>query len=126
MHHLIVVAQDGLNIDFEPQNPKHADGSLDPDSPLAATIQDGLAFAAFIDALAKKLHALPGRRRQLSVDTISIANACWSVGPLDHGKRNHTWDLQPCPWIVNIWQLGALAASSMDMVIPCVADLLAS
>ena len=75
-----------------------------------------------VSLFAKKLHALPGRRRQLSVDTISIANACWSVGPLDHGKRNHTWDLQPCPWIVNIWQLGALAASSMDMVIPCVAD----
>ena len=32
---------DGINIDFEPPNPKHPDGSLNPESPLAATIQDG-------------------------------------------------------------------------------------
>ena len=64
------------------------------------------------------MHALPGRRRLLQVDGGSVANACWSIGPMDGGKRNHTWDLQPCPWIVNIWQLGALAASNLDVMIP--------
>jgi hypothetical protein len=108
---------DGLSIDFEPQNPKHANGSLAPESPKAATIQDGLAFAAFLDALAKAMHSLPGRRRVLSMAGSSVAGACWSVGPLDGGKRNHTWDLLPCPWIDNIWQLGALAASSLDVMI---------
>eukprot|EP01051_Picozoa_sp_SAG22_P007016 SAG22_NODE_479_length_9968_cov_43.841524_1_plen_683_part_00 len=112
---------DGLSIDFEPQNPKHANGSLAPESPKAPTIQDGLAFAAFLDALAKAMHKLPGRRRVLSMAGSmagsSVAGACWSVGPLDGGKRNHTWDLLPCPWIDNIWQLGALAASSLDVMI---------
>ena len=117
--------------------------SLDPDSPKAATILDGIAFAAFVDALAAAMHELPGRRRLLQVDGGSVANACWSIGPMDGGKRNHTWDLLPCPvniprrlpkhplprclashcpaavqWIVNIWQLGALAASKLDVMIP--------
>jgi hypothetical protein len=109
---------DGINIDFEPPDAKNPDGSLDPSSPLQATIQDGIAFAAFLDALAAALHALPGKRRTLSMDGGSVAGACWSVGPMDHGKRNHTWDELPCPWITNIWQLGALAASRLDMMIP--------
>ena len=109
---------DGINIDFEPPNPKHPDGSLNPESPLAATIEDGLKFANFLDALSAALHRVPGRRRLVSMDGGSVAGACWSVGPLDHGKRNHTWDLSPCPWITRIWNLDALAASKLDVMIP--------
>lgn len=88
---------DGLNIDWEPPlpppNPEHAE----PDSPVQPTFEDGLAFASFVDALAKAMHALPGRRRLLTVDSGSVAGACWSIGPLDHGKHNRTQLLRFLP-----------------------------
>jgi hypothetical protein len=105
------------SVDFEPplpSNPQHTE----PKTPNQPTFEDGLAFARFLDALAKAMHALPGRRRLLTVDTGSVAGACWSIGPLDHGKRNHSWDLLPCPWIARFFNFDALASSDLDIIIP--------
>ena len=105
---------DGLNIDFEPPlpppNPQHSE----PHSPVQPSFADGLAFASFLDALAKAMHALPGRRRLLTVDGGSVAGACWSAGPLDHGKRNHSWDQLPCPWLVRFFNLDAVRAPTLS------------
>ena len=98
----------GLNIDFEPATNVH--DALDPASP---TAQDALDFAAFVDALARALHALPNGGATLQVDTESIGGACWN-DPRD----NHTWDRKPCPWIRRFWNMDALATTAVDTIVP--------
>ena len=98
---------DGLNLDFEPLTNVH-----DPRDPFAPTTADAAALAKFVDALAKALHALPGRP-ELQLDTLSIAEACWNTP--DNG---HMWDLKPCPWIRRFWDFDALALTELDTVIP--------
>jgi hypothetical protein len=98
----------GLNIDFEPTTNVH-----DPLDPASPTAQDALDFAAFIDALARALHALPNGGATLQVDTESIGGACWN----DPGN-NHTWDRKPCPWIRRFWNMDALATTAVDTILP--------
>jgi len=98
----------GLNIDFEPITNVH-----DPLDPAAPTAQDALDFAAFVDELARALHALPNGGATLQVDTLSVGGACWS----DPGN-NHTWDYKPCPWIRRFWNLDALATTAVDTIVP--------
>ena len=81
---------DGVNIDFEPETDVH-DHANNP------TVADGVAFSDFLQALGKALHALPGRRRQLSMDSESVSGACWSDSGEDQNPP-HTWDLKP--WCV--------------------------
>ena len=106
----------GVNIDFEPLSDVH-----DPaDNP---TLQDGILFAAFLNALGEQLHALPGRRRQLSMDSESVAGACWSMSGANDNTTTppgHPWNRLPCPWIRYFWSLDALAAGSpeLDLIIP--------
>lgn len=68
------------------------------------------AYAALLDGLAKAVHLLPGRP-SVSVDTESVAGACWDLGP-----PGHTWDQKPCPWIRRFWNFDALASSELDTV----------
>ena len=100
-----------MNIDFEPQTDVH-DHANNP------TVADGVAFAAFLQALGKALHALPGRRRQLSMDSESISGACWSDSGEDQNPP-HTWNRKPCPWIRSFWNLDACSrATEIDVIIP--------
>ena len=71
----------GLNIDFEPTTNVH-----DPLDPASPTAQDALDFAAFVDALAVALHALPNGGATLQVDTRPDAARCAPVLPLSQRK----------------------------------------
>eukprot|EP01052_Picozoa_sp_SAG31_P012708 SAG31_NODE_748_length_12390_cov_6.306484_12_plen_289_part_00 len=107
---------DGINIDFEPATDVHH-----PDN--NPTIDDGLQFAKFLNALGTALHALPGRRRQLSMDSESIAGACWSMAGANDNTTTppgHPWNRIPCPWIRYFWLLEAFVALSpeLDLIIP--------
>ena len=107
---------DGINIDFEPQT----DVRRPSDNP---TIDDGIEFARFLNALGAALHALPGRRRQLSMDSESISGACWSTAGANDNTTTppgHPWNRVPCPWIRYFWLLEAFVAFSpeLDLIIP--------
>ena len=80
-----------MNIDFEPK----MDVRHPANNP---TLQDAIAFAAFLQALGHALHALPGRRRQLSMDSEAVSSACWSdAGASDNSTvpPGHPWNRQP-------------------------------
>jgi hypothetical protein len=79
------------------------------------TFADGLAYAAFLDTLAKALHELPDRPI-LTMDSLSVGSACWSAPP--PGEPTHIWDELPCPWIRRAWNLDAIADTALDVVIP--------
>ena len=100
---------DGVNIDFEPLADVH-----DRDAAGAPTPEDGAAFASFLDALTRAVHALPGRTRIVSMDSESIVGACWSTPPVP----SHTWDYKPCPWIRNFWDFNRIERTALDRVIP--------
>jgi hypothetical protein len=99
---------DGVNIDFEPQANVH-----DKSDPYTPTVDDGAAFAEFLDRLSKAVHKLPGRPT-VSMDSESIVGACWSTPP----NPSHTWDYKPCPWIRNFWDFNRLVDTDLDRVIP--------
>jgi hypothetical protein len=101
---------DGVIIDFEPLADVH-DRHDDTGAP---TPVDGAAFADFLDALTRAVHALPGRRRTVSMDSESIVGACWSKPPVP----SHTWDYKPCPWIRNFWDFNRIERTALDRVIP--------
>ena len=96
---------DGVNIDFEPETDVH-DHANNP------TVADGVAFSDFLQALGKALHALPGRRRQLSMDSESVSGACWSDSGEDQNPP-HTWNRKPCPWIRSFWNLDACSRATV-------------
>jgi hypothetical protein len=100
---------DGINIDFEPLSDVHHPANN-------PTIADALHFAEFLQALGVALHKLPGRRRQLSMDSESVAGACWSMS----GAPGHQWNRKPCPWIRYFWDLNiqSAIASELDRIIP--------
>lgn len=105
-----------MNIDFEPKTDVHNPANN-------PTLYDGIAFAAFLQALGSKLHALPGRRRQLSMDSEGVSSACWSMAGADDNSTTppgHPWNRLPCPWIRYFWTLEAFAAGSaeLDLIIP--------
>jgi hypothetical protein len=99
---------DGINIDFEPLTDVHHPANN-------PTIADASQFAEFLQALGVALHALPGRRRHLSMDSESVAGACWSMS----GAPGHPWNRKPCPWIRYFWDLNIMSTiSELDRVIP--------
>ena len=74
-------AVDGVNIDFEPLSNVH--NKHDPNAP---TVEDGAAFAQFLDQLSKAVHQLPGSKT-VQMDSESIVGACWSKPPVP----SHAW-----------------------------------
>jgi hypothetical protein len=98
----------GVNFDYEPA----VDVRNKTNNP---TFADGLAYATFLDKVAKALHKLPSRPI-LTMDSLSVGSACWSAPP--PGEPTHIWDEQPCPWIRRAWNLDAIADTALDVVIP--------
>ena len=99
---------DGVNIDFEPLSNVH--NKHDPNAP---TVEDGAAFAQFLDQLSKAVHRLPGSPT-VQMDSESIVGACWSKPPIP----SHTWDYKPCPWIRYFWDYNRLVNTAIDRIIP--------